>query len=208
MRLLQVSVEGGVTYPYSLSRLRRENPDKSFPRSPSEDMLAEHGVYPVVQTSQPDGDIVTEGRPELVDGQWVQQWVVEDFSLDELKDKLHQENTSKRVQTLAAGISYDFPDGAGTVQTRNPTDIGNINGVASMGTVLAGNGVTDAVLSFRDAENVTHPLTPTQAQAFGSAIGQAISAIYETKWSVGAQIDALVTAAECRAFDIDAAWSS
>lgn len=127
-------------------------------------------------------------------------------SVAELKTRLKARNLAKRLSVQAAGVSYEFPDGTGTVQTRNDTDVGNISAVATAGIALAGQGVTDPVLKFRDTENVTHPLTPSQAVAFGLAISDAISGLYEAKWTIDGQIDALTTVAECEAFDVDAEW--
>ena len=128
-------------------------------------------------------------------------------SVEELKTRLKARNLAKRLSMQAAGVAYTFPDGTGTVQTRNDTDIASINAVATAGIALAGQGVTDPVLKFRDTENVTHPLTPAQAVTFGLAVTDAISALYETKWTVDEQIDALTTVAECEAFDVDAEWT-
>lgn len=62
---------------YSISQLRRDNPQVSFPRQPADTTLAEYGVYPVSTETLPDidprwqravqgpltktGDVVTRG---------------------------------------------------------------------------------------------------------------------------------------------------
>lgn len=75
-------------YPYSIGELRRDNPQVSFPRNPSESLLADYGVFPVTPTERPDVDPRTErlaeGTPVLIDGQWTQVWDVVALSADEI----------------------------------------------------------------------------------------------------------------------------
>lgn len=207
MNLLRITPTGEVIYPYSISRLAKEE-NVSLPTQASNEVLANHGLYKVHFTERPSGDIVTELLPEFSDGAWRQRWSVGSHSIEELKRIKMRENAAKRVMVLQSGIVYEFPDGVGTVQTRNDTDIANVQGIATMATILAGQGVTDSVLAFRDSENVTHPLTPSQAQSFGLAIGQAISVIYARKWAIDSQIEAMETAESVRMIDIEAAWNS
>jgi hypothetical protein len=77
-------------YPYSLGMLRQNNPDTSFPQEPSDELLASWGVYTVVGTNKPSVDHtknVAEGVPELVDGQWMQVWLVTDASASEVEQR-------------------------------------------------------------------------------------------------------------------------
>lgn len=68
-------------YPYSLSKLKYDNKDTSFPENMSDERLVEWEVYPVIQVSYPDVDYtknVTEGEPQLIDGSWTRVWNVTD----------------------------------------------------------------------------------------------------------------------------------
>ena len=76
-------------YPYNIGLLRRDNPNVSFPASPTDAQLAEWNVFPVSPTSVPDYDPlssrVTEDRPRLSGSAWVQVWRVESLSTEEAK---------------------------------------------------------------------------------------------------------------------------
>ena len=74
-----LAIDNNLTkYPYSISQLRKDNPQVSFPENPFAELLAEYGVYPVKPTDRPQVDytkIVSEGTPGF-DGEWKQTWVV------------------------------------------------------------------------------------------------------------------------------------
>lgn len=80
--------ESGITYPYTTSRLRADEPNTSFPDNIPDEVLAEHSVYPVQQTRRPDSTTTTrvvEAEPLLVDNIWMQQWSVIDIPVEELR---------------------------------------------------------------------------------------------------------------------------
>jgi len=63
-------------FPYSLGHLRRDNPNTSFPKQISEDMLASYEVFKVQNAAKPDYNTDTQflqsdDAPTLVDGSWV-----------------------------------------------------------------------------------------------------------------------------------------
>ena len=74
-------------YPYSIGELRKDNKNVSFPAKPSNETLAEWGVYPVVSTAEPSYDIATQrvvwGTPALVNGQWTHTWQTIALSAEE-----------------------------------------------------------------------------------------------------------------------------
>jgi hypothetical protein len=67
-------------FPYSIGDLRRDNPNVSFPRNPSEELLASYDVFPVIAQEPPPHDPITENlgqiNPTLVNGEWLQAWEV------------------------------------------------------------------------------------------------------------------------------------
>lgn len=78
------------TYPYSIGQLRKDNPHTSFPKNPSDQTLAEWGVYPVTDIPMPSVDHtknVTEGTPVQVNGAWLRNWVVTDASAEEIAQR-------------------------------------------------------------------------------------------------------------------------
>ena len=67
-------------YPYSIGDLRRDNPNTSYPRNPSDAVLADWNVFPVVEQSPPEYNPANQSlnqlNPTLVDGEWLQTWQV------------------------------------------------------------------------------------------------------------------------------------
>jgi len=78
-------------FPYSIGYLRRDNPNVSFPRNPSDALLASYDVFPVVTQAPPEHDPATQNlnqaTPTLVDGQWLQTWQVTDASAEEIAER-------------------------------------------------------------------------------------------------------------------------
>ena len=75
---MYVKINNGVVehYPYSVERLRSDNPNVSFPKEPSDELLSEWGVFPVGYQSQPEYNSSTQrvdhsAEPELVEGNWI-----------------------------------------------------------------------------------------------------------------------------------------
>jgi len=78
-------------YPYSIGNLRKDNPQVSFPKNPTDETLAEYNVLPVKRADRPEVDSITqnltEGTPALVDGVWTQIWVVSDATPEEIEQR-------------------------------------------------------------------------------------------------------------------------
>jgi hypothetical protein len=78
-------------FPYSIGNLRRDNPNVSFPRNPSDALLASYDVFPVVSQEPPSHDPITENlgqiNPTLVNGEWLQAWEVTPASAEEIFER-------------------------------------------------------------------------------------------------------------------------
>ena len=104
----RVTPDGAVRY--TLTDLRRERPQVSFPTQPNEATLAEFGVFPVVPATRPEHDPVTqtveEAAPVQIDGVWTQQWTVRDLTPEELKARVPTVVTMRqaRLALLQAGL--------------------------------------------------------------------------------------------------------
>ena len=86
-----------VEYPYGLNQLQRDNPNTSFVLPLTQDILDLSGMVEVVLTDAPEFDhtqTVVETPPQLVNGQWTQQW---DVIL-----------SAKRLRRRLRGESYGF----------------------------------------------------------------------------------------------------
>lgn len=84
--------EGGdvQTYPYSIALLRKDNPNTSFPASPTDAMTEEWDVYPVNITTETLGADQKRSyatTPSLVDGNWVLAHTATDMSAEEIESR-------------------------------------------------------------------------------------------------------------------------
>jgi hypothetical protein len=77
-------------YPYSIGLLRRDNPNTSFPKNPSDAVLADYGVYPVRETNPTvgaDQKLVKSWTPELVNGEWLLNHQAVDMTAQEIAER-------------------------------------------------------------------------------------------------------------------------
>jgi hypothetical protein len=68
-------------FPYGLRELMKDNPNTSFPEVVDDEFFARYDIYPVMPTDIPKPfDDVTQNavvtNPVLVDGKWVQSWLI------------------------------------------------------------------------------------------------------------------------------------
>lgn len=93
-------------YPYGADVLRRDNPQTSFPKNPTDELLATFNVFPVNPTEQPEFDPMTqrveEGTPVLQAGEWVQVWNVTPLSAEEIAQLQADRAEQTRQQRQAA----------------------------------------------------------------------------------------------------------
>lgn len=101
---MQVKITDGqvAVFPYSVGQLRKDNPNVSFPKTPSAEVLANWGVYNVTPTAQPSYDKATEAvvraNPVLVDGAWTEVWEVQTVSAEEQASRLASQERDMRFQ--------------------------------------------------------------------------------------------------------------
>lgn len=69
-----VKIIDGVPIKTSIAALKKANPQVSFPSNPSDELLAEYGVYPLYFDPLPEdlqpNQYTTESEPTLIDGKW------------------------------------------------------------------------------------------------------------------------------------------
>ena len=77
-------------YPYSFAELRAAHSQVSFPSPMSDEELVNWGVFSVLTTA-PGNDPITENavelEPRLVNGLWVQQWLIEPASAEQIMQR-------------------------------------------------------------------------------------------------------------------------
>jgi hypothetical protein len=108
---MYVKISNGAVdqYPYTVGNLRRDNPNTSFPKRPSDDMLAEWGVHPVTVEDEPSYNMRTQyvsfdATPSLSNGSWSIGWTVLDKTADEITQYdtvMAEVNRSARDEKLA-----------------------------------------------------------------------------------------------------------
>tara|TARA_R110002126_G_scaffold725_5_gene4632 strand:+ start:797 stop:1255 length:459 start_codon:yes stop_codon:yes gene_type:complete len=102
-----------VAYPYTQTDLIRDNPSTSFPSGGiSPDSMAEWNAFPVHFADQPVVDPLAQRVVELApmyDGQsWIQQWVVEALSQDEINANAAQQAAAVRADRNARLAATDW----------------------------------------------------------------------------------------------------
>ncbi|MGJ8686616.1 MAG: hypothetical protein ACSHWQ_04000 [Spongiibacteraceae bacterium] len=126
--------------------------------------------------------------------------------LSKIQFTLLNQNRRRLQIEIGSGLRYDFADGTGTVQTRDQTDTGNINAIATNALIAHKNAVTDPAIAFRDEENVTHMMTPIQAMAFGQAVAAHITDLYQKKWAIADEIRAIGSSVDAAEYDLSYKW--
>jgi hypothetical protein len=91
---MYITVANGVPKKTTINDLRKQNPDVSFPRNPSRELLEEHGVYLVETDDRPeydrDRESVRLSDPKLIDGVWRRVWTVESVNIEDRRSKMLQ----------------------------------------------------------------------------------------------------------------------
>jgi hypothetical protein len=144
---------------------------------------------------------VPDGTPVELGQVWA-------MDLPAFKDAICGRIEAARLALEQAGVWINWPDGSRSkIQTRDERDWRNINGVASRGLARLTQALTDADW-FRDADNVDHELTPTQALDLGYQASAAISDIARVAQAAKDAIraDSVATEAAVLAIEAAIAW--
>lgn len=103
-------------FPYSIGDLRKDNPQVSFPKNPSVEMLASYNIFPVVSTG-PQYDSATEVA--MPDGctytgtRWETYWDIRSKTVEELAADVAKLQagvvaaTQARLDAFASTRNYD-----------------------------------------------------------------------------------------------------
>ena len=88
---------------YSIGQLRRYNPNTSFPKSPSDALLAVWDVYPYTVQDQPTVDYMTQTLTPTalteIDGAWTQGWDVSNMSVEDAGRNIRNQRDNLLQQT-------------------------------------------------------------------------------------------------------------
>ena len=119
-----VKVTNGVPEIYSIGKLRRDNPNTSFPKQIPAEVLESFGLYEVFEQPQPSHDeeaqtVLRSNTPVLEGGKWVLNWQIVDKTQEELSAQVRQKrdldlSQSDWVVTKATEVGGVVPSGWAT----------------------------------------------------------------------------------------------
>ena len=97
---MHIKLIEGTPTPYSIGKLRVDNPQVSFPNTIPDSTLAEYAVYPLKTTNRPEADYtknVDEGIAAYEESEWVQVWNVTDASTEEIEKRTEEQANNVRA---------------------------------------------------------------------------------------------------------------
>ena len=103
-------------FPYTVGQLRRDNPNTSFPKRVTDEMLAGYGVVPVTYTDAPTYNERTQkaaqdSAPALVNGAWTIGWQVTNKTTEELAQQDAEQAKNVRADRDAKLAASDWTQG-------------------------------------------------------------------------------------------------
>jgi hypothetical protein len=143
--------------------------------------LAAIGLYAPARDEVPAGKLIAASTVQRVGG------VVKFVDTYEDVVVAAEEVNAERDRRIALGMLVQ-PTGVAApfvMQTRDPEDFRNINGLSTAAIVLKGLDPA-RVISVRDAADVQHDLTLDQVIELGLQVQAGVSAIYEKSWTLKA----------------------
>jgi hypothetical protein len=189
-------------YPVYLGAIRSIFSNISFPEEVDQSVVEELGYSLVEHTVMPSGDVVTEGKPELVDGVWKRTWTVRNYNDTERGDQL----TARKKELLdklgelvteetEIGFPYVAPSGVEVhIQLRM---VDRINLIALKGEADYMVGVQSvSLMEFRPYENISIFLSPAQMSEMAGSALVAMKKLYKASWTVKDQIIAALSVEE------------
>jgi hypothetical protein len=101
---------GNIRYPYTISELKSENPNTSFPAVLTNEVLESFDIYPVQSTEYTDDYTknIEEGTPILSDSSYIQVWNITDATEEEISAKLEEQWVEVRIMRDALLAQSDW----------------------------------------------------------------------------------------------------
>ena len=101
MRYLRI-INDEIHYPFSLQTLKMEYPNTSFPEKIENTNLEEYNIYLVNEIVKPSDEnftkIINESTPILINGQYYQNWIVEDAPIEYTESMIQNKIDNKWSQ--------------------------------------------------------------------------------------------------------------
>jgi hypothetical protein len=101
---------GNIRYPYTISELKSENPNTSFPAVLTNEVLESFDVYYVETTDYTDDYTknIEEGTPILSESSYIQVWNITDAAEEEISAKLEEKWVEVRIMRDALLTQSDW----------------------------------------------------------------------------------------------------
>ena len=100
---MHLKLTNGTPEKYSIGQLRRDNSNTSFPKVPSDELLAGWGVFPYSRPERPAYDPLTanvvDGSFVEVNGAWLMPWVVEQLPQDQAEGNIRSKRDGLLKET-------------------------------------------------------------------------------------------------------------
>jgi len=188
----------GETVSYSMSQLRVDNPQVSFPKNISDATLAEYDVYPLTLTEHPtvsDTQTYDEGVPDLVDGVWTQVWTIRDKTPEELTKDIKRKKDAIKVRR-------DEAINAGTLVNGMVVATDDLSQQRITGAALAATVDASTTVRWKLPDDTFVTLTAAQIIDLAQAVRTHIQACFDRESELLAALEA------GQSYDIDAGWPS
>jgi len=196
-------IDGAVAaYPYSLERVRSDNPGTSFPADLERADLSDFGVVPVEETAPPTPtaeQVAEEAPPALVNGTWQQAWTVRARTADELaaaKVARLAALAAHRYEIETAGISF----GGTTIPTDRQTC------AILTGAYVQAAGNPAFAIKFKSPDGTFSPINAAQILAVGDAVTAHVQACFARESDLADAINAAQDFAALAAIDTGSGW--
>ena len=117
---MHIKLTNGKPENYSIGQLRRDNPQTSFPKNPSNELLAEWGLYPLTVLPKPSVDERTHYLKASdfyqVDGKWQMHYSAEPLPQAQVEQTMRAERDRLLAETdwvvaKAYELQQSVPDG-------------------------------------------------------------------------------------------------
>ena len=194
-------------YPVYLSGLGARF-NTSFGSSVDAEDLIEFGLEIVHRVATPVADVVTEGAPELKNGEWYQTWVTRAYTDEEKAGQLQVAKNGRlaeleafRTAQFEKGFPVTFGDDVFHIQIRT-ADRGNISDLRTLAKEAL-EGDTPFEVPFRVYENQTVTLDAQGIMDLANATFTQVTAGYKVIWDLKDTVAAATTVAELPAVPVE-----
>jgi len=181
--------------PYSIARLRKDNPNVSFPKEIPESTLNAYGVYTATTTPRPVynsfSQVPVESFTQDAQGVWTQTWTIVNRSAAEAENALIAEIARNRYNQEQQGVVWT--DGVGDTWLID-TSIESQNRIANVLVAIqqgkrTDGGVWKCARISGEARTLTfRPTTNTELEQIGEAVHNHVQKCFDAEANAVAKV--------------------